>query len=71
MDEDDEITEMLSYIFNDTKITVLSISENGGDVKDVINILKKKGMVTNEGIAWQIHYTKHHNLDMFLNYVDY
>lgn len=51
LDEDDEVTEILSYIFNDTKITVLSLSENGGDVNDVINILKKKGMVTNEGIA--------------------
>lgn len=48
VDDDKTVLSMLKPIFNDTKFVILSIGENHGEVTDVINILKKKGMVNNE-----------------------
>lgn len=43
-----KINELLKPIFNDTKFTILSVSEEPGKIGDIINILKKKGMVNND-----------------------
>lgn len=48
IDDDSTIKKLLSCIFNDTQFVVLSIGENNGNVNNVMDILKKKGMVEND-----------------------
>lgn len=42
---DNQINKLLKCIFNDTKFTILSISSNPGKIADVVEVLKKKGMI--------------------------
>ena len=43
--DDAEINKLLRLIFRDTKFTILSVAGNNGDVTDIMETLKKKGMV--------------------------
>lgn len=43
-----KIIELLKPIFNDTKFTILSVSEEPGKIGSIVNILKKKGMVNDD-----------------------
>lgn len=46
--DDGKINKLLKLIFRDTKFTILSVASNNGDVTDVMETLKKKGMVNND-----------------------
>lgn len=46
--DDDTINSLLKLMFRDTKFTILSVANSDGDVADVIETLKKKGMVNND-----------------------
>lgn len=46
--DDNAINSLLKLIFRDTKFTILSVANSDGDVADVIETLKKKGMVNND-----------------------
>ena len=46
--DDNAINSLLKLMFRDTKFTILSVANSNGDVADVIETLKKKGMVNND-----------------------
>ena len=46
--DDNAVNELLKLVFRDTKFTILSVASSNGDVADVIEILKKKGMVNDD-----------------------
>lgn len=43
-----KINELLKPIFNNTKFTILSVSEEPGKIGDIVDILKKKGLVNDD-----------------------
>lgn len=45
---DKQINKLLKSIFTDTKFTILSVCSNPGEIGNVIEMLKKKGMVNDE-----------------------
>ena len=47
---DNTISNLLKCIFKDVKFTILSVATDNGKIADVIEVLKKKGMVNNERI---------------------
>ena len=47
--DNDKISKLLKNIFYDTKFTILNVSdENTGDISDIFEQLKQKGMINNE-----------------------
>lgn len=42
---DNQISKLLKNIFGDIKFTILSVSSNPGEIGNVIEMLKKKGMI--------------------------
>lgn len=49
--DDKQINQLLKNIFGDIKFTILSVSSNPGKIGDVIEMLKKKGMIKDETIS--------------------
>lgn len=45
---DKSINRLLKNIFGDIKFTILSVSDSPGKIGDVIEILKRKGMINND-----------------------
>lgn len=43
--DDTHISNLLKTIFNDTKFTILSVSQSPGSIGDIMTILKSKGMI--------------------------
>lgn len=49
--DDNQIRRLLKNIFGDIKFTILSVSSSPGKIGDVIEMLKKKGIINDETIS--------------------
>lgn len=50
IDNDKDVRKLIRPVLGDRQITILSIGHNCGNVDDVVNQLKERGMVTDNGV---------------------